>query len=344
MANVRQDRSRLFACAALSVACATVATLLFAWIWQSSSTPAMWDLWGFSGTWHEEIETPPRDHSPSPRSGIAHIRRRAESQCQFSWKRFLTSVSGWAVVACGIGSMGCITLAGRAAWRLWRAKGTKAVPPREQIVNTLPLDSLWTDAGPLKAKRERYLTPDGLQLYMSCQQNAAPFVIADLGKPLRWVEWEKYWGFWREVEPHLVSPENLTTTSGSGDYCYVASEWSVEDGERVNLLETHRRRTLPEHAEPNGIDVRPNETKPGLSAVDRQYYLGIYRYAVRRFQPIIEERTGVQLGNVCVKDVSELHHDMVMEAKRGPKGFRGLLQRVTDWECRHMTMMRWPTR
>ena len=80
---------------------------------------------------------------------------------------------------------------------------------RHRIVSSLPIEELWTDAGPLSAKRLRYISPDDLELQMLLQ--AMPMVVAECGKPLHWVQSTEYWNFWkRNVTRHLTTLESWT--------------------------------------------------------------------------------------------------------------------------------------
>jgi hypothetical protein len=140
-----------------------------------------------------------------------------------------------------------------------------------------------------------------------------PLVIADCGKPLKWVENSDYWDFWRrELTPHLVGCDNEVKRDFAGDYCYVASEWTTAGAGPVILLELYRRdSTAKEATKPDKTDSRKKSSDLtfDLSDCDREFYLGLYRYAVQRYQPIIENRTGVCLGKIEVKNVSSLHQD-----------------------------------
>jgi hypothetical protein len=64
------------------------------------------------------------------------------------------------------------------------------------------------------------------------------FVVADLGKPYRWVPNNELYTFWKdEVKPHLASPESKTVLEDFPDeYCYFASEWKSSDGEAIVFL------------------------------------------------------------------------------------------------------------
>jgi hypothetical protein len=173
------------------------------------------------------------------------------------------------------------------------------------------------------------LTPDAFSAIVP--KTFIPIVVAECGKPLRWVDWSEYYTFcWRDAKPHMATPDAFSPSNFPDGYCYVASEWSVEEGGRVILLEMHRRDVSMSHDETCG-DESPAEiqTPRDLSPLDRDFHLGLYRYAVQRYQPIVEGRTGVQLGAITVKDISELYADKVAEIERWfGRGWRGFLRRL----------------
>lgn len=76
-----------------------------------------------------------------------------------------------------------------------------------------------------------------------------------------------------------------------------------------------------------------SEIPDTLDQAEREFCLGLYRYAVARYQPIIEERAGVRLGPISVKNITGLHADtlraMELQSRRAPLGFlRGPLFRL----------------
>jgi hypothetical protein len=48
-----------------------------------------------------------------------------------------------------------------------------------------------------------------------------------------------------------------------------------------------------------------------LFEADKEFCFGLYRYAVARYQPMIEKRIGVSLGTIAVRDYRQLHDDML---------------------------------
>ena len=159
-----------------------------------------------------------------------------------------------------------------------------------------------------------------------------PIVVADFGKPLHWVRWSEYWDFWKnEVTPHLTSLEDWTDGKFLGDFCFIASEWTTTGEGPVILLEKYyanKSRLVEEKFSSLPPVIRDKIEIKDFSEIDREFHLGLYRYAVRRYQPIIEQRTGVSLGDIQVKDASELHHDIAVNVERNStKGLFGFLRR-----------------
>ena len=110
--------------------------------------------------------------------------------------------------------------------------------PQQRTVTATPLKELWTDAGPLRATRVRPLTMEDLRGLL--HQRPLRFAVADCGKPLRWIDRSGCFDFWkREVKQHIVSSDLFFLEDYPGGYCYSASEWIVDGGEPLILLELH---------------------------------------------------------------------------------------------------------
>ena len=96
----------------------------------------------------------------------------------------------------------------------------------------------------------------------------------------------------------------------------------------VVLLERYDRKSAAIGGETGAgrpATVRPcTETELGQS--DREFFLQLYRYALGRYQPILEERIGVSLGHIEVKPISELAGDTAR--KLGPFSFTGRAGRL----------------
>ena len=79
----------------------------------------------------------------------------------------------------------------------------------------LPMTGLWTEQGELVATRVRAL--DHGDVLALLHEGALHFVVATLGKPLRWIAKRDTTAFW-ETEGRVLM------AGGAG---YVASEWSA---------------------------------------------------------------------------------------------------------------------
>lgn len=198
------------------------------------------------------------------------------------------------------------------------------IVPESKVVSSLPIAVLWTDAGPLSARRMRYLTSDDAVHLIEFKRPPPPIVVADCGKPLRWVPWSDYWDFWgREAKPRLADREGVAGIGQWEDYWYIASEWSTTAGSVISL-EVARDEKM--NAARNGERTNlATDTGSAAHLSDREFYLDLYRCAVRHYQPIIEKRTGVKLGEIAVKPISDLQGDI--EARlRAANRFFGLVQ------------------
>ena len=104
----------------------------------------------------------------------------------------------------------------------------------------MPLESLWDDDGNIEAKRERFLSREGLQALL--HQHPVEFIVADMGSPLRSVEVHKCYEFWKsEVQAHIVedAEAGFRLEDYPGNYAYIASEWTGEIQTPIVLLEKH---------------------------------------------------------------------------------------------------------
>lgn len=71
-------------------------------------------------------------------------------------------------------------------------------------------------------------------------QGPLQFVVAECGKPLRWIGKSACYDFWKkEAKPHIASPDGFFPEDWPDGRCYLASEWLIDDGESVIVLESH---------------------------------------------------------------------------------------------------------
>ena len=107
----------------------------------------------------------------------------------------------------------------------------------QRYITQLPLSELWTDSGPISAKRGRELSWE--QLRNLLRQGPVQFVIADLRAKPRWLPEADCFTFWTgEVKQRLAEPGELFRFEEfPGEYCYVASEWTSSSGPPIVVLE-----------------------------------------------------------------------------------------------------------
>jgi len=106
-----------------------------------------------------------------------------------------------------------------------------------RIVTTTPIPVLWNDTGELSAVRDTYLTRSSIKSLLKA--GPIEFVVADVGIPLRWIEKESCFEFWkRAVEPHLSDPnEAISLDQFPAGLAYLASLWTRSNESPLVLLE-----------------------------------------------------------------------------------------------------------
>lgn len=110
--------------------------------------------------------------------------------------------------------------------------------PSKRIVASLPLTSLWRGEGELVARRQRDLSRDELRDLL--RLNHVTFVVAEAGKPLRWISAEDTFAFWRrEAQPRIADPAGFVLEDFPDSLAYVASRWDTSDEVPIVLLESH---------------------------------------------------------------------------------------------------------
>jgi hypothetical protein len=114
--------------------------------------------------------------------------------------------------------------------------------PAARIVTTLPLAQIWDARGTmLAARRTRELGSDDVKELLRSRPNLK-LIVADVGSGLKLIEPTARFTFWKdELAPHLAEPSSdaLEITQFPGSYFYIASEWSLPDGEAIVVAEKH---------------------------------------------------------------------------------------------------------
>lgn len=114
--------------------------------------------------------------------------------------------------------------------------------PALRIVTQLPLPELWNEHGLVEATRER--TRRRADVKSLLQSTPVQFVVADVGKHLRWIPEEDRFVFWKsDARDHIVEdPERpIDIYAYPEGYAYVASEWVGDPlaPARIVLLERY---------------------------------------------------------------------------------------------------------
>ena len=109
--------------------------------------------------------------------------------------------------------------------------------PGLRVVANIPIQTLWNDAGTVPAVRYTYLSRSSIKDIL--RAGPIEFVVADVGIPLRWIEKEACFDFWKQsAEPHLAEPdEPISLDCFAGGLAYLASLWRRNDERALILLE-----------------------------------------------------------------------------------------------------------
>ena len=103
-------------------------------------------------------------------------------------------------------------------------------------ITRLPLEQL----PGIEAHRERVLSKEAVRNIL--RHGPVEFIVAEVGRPLRHVEVDKCYEFWKsEAEVHVVADPDagFRLEEFPGEYAYVASEWSGQGRTPIVLLEKH---------------------------------------------------------------------------------------------------------
>ncbi|QQO22442.1 hypothetical protein JJB98_22175 [Bradyrhizobium diazoefficiens] len=109
----------------------------------------------------------------------------------------------------------------------------------QRLVVGLPLEELWTSQGPLHAQRAVGV---GEAEIAHLLKDGSTFVVADVGKPLRWIPHADRFAFWNtELKCRLVPPDvdSFDLNAYPGSYCYLASVWRDGSSSPIIVLEMH---------------------------------------------------------------------------------------------------------
>ena len=108
----------------------------------------------------------------------------------------------------------------------------------------MPLTELWTDEGPVAAKRGRQLSEDNIKAILNnVILNNVIFVVADLGEKLNWIEGNKIFDLWKnDLQKHFWNPddEGVYLDMFPDGYVYFVTEWIDEANRTIVLLEKHQ--------------------------------------------------------------------------------------------------------
>jgi len=105
-------------------------------------------------------------------------------------------------------------------------------------ITQTPLTSLRTEAGEDLHRVGDVITADVKNLLST---TVVGFVVAEVGKPLRWISEEERFRFWKsDAQAHIADEEKRSLDDSPNGYFYFASQWRTDDAASVViLLEKH---------------------------------------------------------------------------------------------------------
>jgi hypothetical protein len=114
----------------------------------------------------------------------------------------------------------------------------------QRLVTQIPLWELWTDRGPLAVTRIRSLAMSDLAVALHAGPLLGParFVIADIGKPLQWLDsFQKLAFLHDEATGRIVDPSaaDVRLADFPGEYCFAVSEWRDDSSAPIYLFERY---------------------------------------------------------------------------------------------------------
>ena len=107
----------------------------------------------------------------------------------------------------------------------------------EKIVDVSPLTHLSDNEGfRIEATRVKDFSQDEASKIIA----DSDLIIADVGHPLRWLQNEEKFNFWKsEVKPHLYNPSKRYLEEYRGEYFYFAFLWVSGSRKIIQLQKVH---------------------------------------------------------------------------------------------------------
>lgn len=107
-----------------------------------------------------------------------------------------------------------------------------------KIVNEIPLKQIWNYEGFIDLKRIKYINL--IEIKELLNQYPVEFVIADIGKKLKWISIENCYDHWvNEIKKHIAYDYDIINIEEYPEsYAFIASIWKNEK-QSIILLEKY---------------------------------------------------------------------------------------------------------
>jgi hypothetical protein len=111
--------------------------------------------------------------------------------------------------------------------------------PDKRIVTHIPLTELWREDETVVARREGFLSPGEVRDLL--RVGRVRFVVAEVGRPLRWISPADAFAFWRsDASRRLADPTGFSLDEFPNAMAYLASRWEERaSADPIVVLETH---------------------------------------------------------------------------------------------------------
>jgi hypothetical protein len=106
----------------------------------------------------------------------------------------------------------------------------------ESVITKMPIDKLELDNKDFK--KCRYLVIEEIKKILT--QNPISLAIADIGKPLEFIESETVFEFWKKNKENIAKDlDKIILEDYPNEFAFIASEWISNTGDKLILLEKH---------------------------------------------------------------------------------------------------------
>jgi hypothetical protein len=107
----------------------------------------------------------------------------------------------------------------------------------DRIVTEIPICEMWDCKGLTLFKREKNLSKEEISFIL--KNDFVQFIVADVGKPLKWIPSNESFSFWKNTVAHHLPDnyEKIELEKFPDNYAFIASQWSIDSKRTIIVLE-----------------------------------------------------------------------------------------------------------